>query len=261
MGTDIHMTIEIRRGLRWERADLRRPCEWCEGTGIARNRPSEKCYWCCEKGETPKIHPRGGAYDHRCYDVFAILANVRNGHGFAGIDTGDGFIPIAPQRGLPADMVPDANEYDHGEHSFSHLTLAELLAYPHWEKGVTKKRGVLQADEFAKWEKAGRGQPEGWSGAIDGISVFNVSNATMRVLIADGILEQLAEKQRMNERWKAAGHPARDLPLFCTQVEWTTTYADAAGDFYTKFIPALVKYAEDEKVTASNVRIVFGFDS
>ena len=30
---------------------------------------------------------------NRNYDLFAILANVRNGHGFAGIKTGGGIRP------------------------------------------------------------------------------------------------------------------------------------------------------------------------
>ena len=42
--------------------------------------------------------------------LFAILAGVRNGYGFAGCDTGDGFRPIAPPRGLPGDVSPEVAE-------------------------------------------------------------------------------------------------------------------------------------------------------
>ena len=42
--------------------------------------------------------------DPRSYNTFAMLANVRNGRGFAGIRTSDGFPYIHEPRGLPADL-------------------------------------------------------------------------------------------------------------------------------------------------------------
>ena len=44
------------------------------------------------------------AGDHRNYDTFAVLADVRNGYGFAGCDTGDGFEPISEPKGFPSDF-------------------------------------------------------------------------------------------------------------------------------------------------------------
>ena len=42
--------------------------------------------------------------DPRSYNTFAMLADVRNGRGFAGIKTSDGFPYIHKPRGLPADL-------------------------------------------------------------------------------------------------------------------------------------------------------------
>lgn len=69
MGCDIHLTVEAFR----------------DGS------------WRCVPNDC------GDWYDNRNYDVFAILADVRNGSGFAGVSTGEGFAPIAPRRGIPAD--------------------------------------------------------------------------------------------------------------------------------------------------------------
>src|SRR5215831_1419725 len=58
----------------------------------------------------------------RNYDLFAILADVRNGFGFAGVPTGDGWPSLAPDRGLPAgfsedNVLPDPNWPEEGPRS------------------------------------------------------------------------------------------------------------------------------------------------
>jgi hypothetical protein len=115
MGTDIHIAVEVRRPDGWHLSDL----------VVTQNRN---------------------------YRAFAVLADVRNGYGFAGSDTGEALKPISEPRGLPADMSPelrlrlDENENENeraapvdidseenafwlGDHSFSHVTLRELLDY------------------------------------------------------------------------------------------------------------------------------------
>src|SRR5690606_27440711 len=67
----------------------------------------------------------------RNYDLFAILADVRNGYGFAGVYTGDGFNYISEPKGLPEDMSEElkkAIETERvwlGDHDFSYLTSSE----------------------------------------------------------------------------------------------------------------------------------------
>lgn len=41
----------------------------------------------------------------RHYQLFAVLAGVRNGHGFARVRTGEAVKPIAEPRGLPKDFA------------------------------------------------------------------------------------------------------------------------------------------------------------
>jgi len=49
-------------------------------------------------------------YGDRNYNAFAILADVRNGYGFAGCDTGDGFVPISTPKGFPDDMCEEVRK-------------------------------------------------------------------------------------------------------------------------------------------------------
>lgn len=85
MGTDIHSIVQVRKGgERFQLHDINdappvAPGEWVT-VGVA------------------------VAGDPRSYNTFAMLADVRNGRGFAGIKTSDGFPVIHEQRGLPEDL-------------------------------------------------------------------------------------------------------------------------------------------------------------
>jgi len=92
MGTDIHPVVEVRVDGKWER--------WARATARL---DSNRNYW-----------------------SFAVLADVRNGHGFAGHYTGEPVVPIASPRGIPKDS-PETHEWL-GDHSWSYVTLTELLA-------------------------------------------------------------------------------------------------------------------------------------
>lgn len=124
----------------------------------------------------------------RHYFLFAWLADVRNGYGFAGIRTHDPIKPIAQPRGLPEDFEcagddhpiatleikdPRRREYHEpddemavwmGDHSHSWLTADEILAAerPH----NIRKDGVLTIEQYRKWDKVS--QPEAWCGGVMG---------------------------------------------------------------------------------------------
>ncbi|HZN64723.1 MAG TPA: hypothetical protein VFB66_05440 [Tepidisphaeraceae bacterium] len=259
MGCDIHLFVETREpGGKWVLASVLRECSFCSGTGVTPEgyrEPGKPCWFCRH------IPGKVSGFGDRSYDTFAILANVRNGHGFAGIETGGGFISIDDPRGLPGDMSAElkslCDDYDDdrweeldakygagslGDHSFSWLTLAELLAY-NWRQ-VATKTGVVSLEQFRKWDASGGGWPDGWCGSISGPGITMVSNAEMRGLIAGGRKEP---EEPYNPRAKR----------HYTSVRWTDTYARCARSFHDKFIPALVALGKP----AGDVRIVFGFDS
>ena len=104
MGTDIHFYVERRNGKGWVSCDTWEDDEYEPGR------------------KTVPFHQH--FYDTRNYDLFAILANVRNGRGFAGTDTGDGFVPLCEPRGLPDDMSAElVKEAEGCDHTPSWVTL------------------------------------------------------------------------------------------------------------------------------------------
>jgi hypothetical protein len=67
---------------------------------------------------------------NRNYVSFAILADVRNGYGFAGHKTHEPIKPISEPRGIPSDYPFDIEtDYSIGDHSFSWVTLNEIVQW------------------------------------------------------------------------------------------------------------------------------------
>lgn len=134
MGTDIHGVFERRHNGKWERIET----EYSFG---------------------------------RHYFLFACLAGVRNGFGFAGVPTHSPVRPIAEPRGLPEDLNYSekdgyANEPDFwfGDHSHSWLTGEEILAYS-WP--TIARTGVMNLEDWEAWDKIS--PPNfGYSGSVSG---------------------------------------------------------------------------------------------
>lgn len=247
MGCDIHLYIEQQQADRTWRRVQSPPwvCSWCLGQPMPEGRKQE-CYNCGGSGKTAE------AFNDRNYDLFGMLANIRNGRGFAGVDTEDGFVPLAEPRGKPKDMSPElkrgkklpGDEYAPylGDHSFSYATLAEVLEYDY--SRTTKKRGIVSDLEYHKWVQDGRkGSPDSWRGGVSGSGVRHVTQKKMDKLIANG----------------DAGPNCKDklaLRQYYTEVEWEVTYRESAGGGWFAFLEACTTLGDPKKV-----RLVFGFDS
>jgi hypothetical protein len=254
MGTDIHFYTERRTATGWESADNWTPYPYKDDE---EGGPDEWVSWDDQ------------LYTSRNYDVFAILADVRNGRGFAGIDTGDGFVPIAEERGLPDDLSPRLKTFfdAHGvDHTPSWLTLAELLAYDWTQR--TKKRGVVGPSEWAVFRE--QGEPRSYSGDVQGGGVRHFTPERF-----EEVWQQVrAEFSLPEQRWASHhlkggswGEPevspelrrfreiiGSDQP-YC-RVEWEVPYYRAARDFFGTVIPQLLRLGAPD-----DVRIVFYFDS
>lgn len=178
----------------------------------------------------------------RNYDLFAILADVRNGYGFGGSDTGDGFIPIADQRGVPADASDNYLEYvkewELDGHSHSYLTVAELQNFD-WEGKTTKHRGYLSQKSYRLYKKTG--EIAYVSADVGGDCIRKVSNGSM-----DDILSHVLKKEKGAE--------------YYTQIEWEETYKESCAYFVDKQLPELVKLAQDCNCSTDDIRLVFFFD-
>jgi hypothetical protein len=133
MGTDIHIVAEVKRDGEWRLSDIKVPC-------------------------------------NRDYDTFAILANIRNGFGFAGVKTGEPLTPISLPRGLPKDIseelkgkmnLPGDNDCWLGDHSYSYITLKEMLEYDY--NGLRIECGMVTHATAEAFRKEGK-LPEEWCG-------------------------------------------------------------------------------------------------
>lgn len=227
MGTDIHLAVERR----------------------------EPGGWVLEASED------AGWYNDRNYCVFAMLAGVRNGRGFAGVDTGDPIVPIAEPRGFPSDASPELRKWwdDEGEHTPSWLTARELVNVD-WRGNKITSRGVVDPENFYRWRHWNK--PGEWAGSVSGVSVQHVSVAEMQSLI-----DNLEVSTPWTERAYVAKHGqqppdpwAPGVPCYRTQVEWVESWADVAGTF-PQAILAMVRVASLHQLTLDDVRAVFYFDS
>jgi len=166
-------------------------------------------------------------YGERNYDLFAMLADVRNGRGFAGVKTGDGFNPIADPKGIPEDASDEAKDfmdsYGGDGHSHSYFTLAELKSYD-WDQ-ISIKQGVIPLGQYNALKGTGKG-PESWCGMIGGPDIL------------------VSEPEEIT---------AATTHVF---YRWAIKYRDHAENFLSKTIPALESLGEPEKV-----RILFFFDN
>jgi hypothetical protein len=204
----------------------------------------------------------------RNYDLFAILANVRNGRGFAGVPTGSGFEPVAPNRGIPDDVDPRIKRYYDGwgsdAHSATWLTLAELKKYD-WHGQESTHIGVVPArlrddlmadmdspdrtdeerarlqevidriETYEKMQAEGRTAPRQWSSWVDGRNILVMGD------------------EEYNKR-KEIG----DLPpgkSIYVAIAWKTTYYESVSDFVDETIPLLEQIGDPD-----NVRVVCWFD-
>jgi hypothetical protein len=117
----------------------------------------------------------------RDYQLFALLGDVRNSHGFAGCDTGKQFNPITSNRGLPDDITSECRDSAcTGDHSETWVGLQELLNFD-WDQ-IATRRGIVDPVQFEKWDrmKEWRPQPDEWCGDISGPQIVHISEEEMR---------------------------------------------------------------------------------
>lgn len=136
--------------------------------------------------------------ENRHYFLFAWLADVRNGFGFAGVPTHAPIRPIAEPRGLPDDFLMDADshpvtslevmghrkEYHQegdelavwmGDHTHSWLMADEILSAPLPDR--VWKTGIVDRAFFDTWDAVS--MPDEWSGGISGPDVRVADSPTL----------------------------------------------------------------------------------
>lgn len=182
--------------------------------------------------------------DERNYRVFAILAGVRNGVGFAGIYTHEPVKPIQEHRGLPDDFKVE-DEYHSwgyeterrrlwmGDHSHGWVALEEVEDWPGWDSTFSE-RGVMDREEYAAWKASGNTRPKSWAGDTCGGGVLKV------------------QEQVVN------GEPFIPTTATHVEAEWSISARGMVGDLFAAWLRYVrLKWGHEH----SEVRFVFGFDS
>jgi hypothetical protein len=232
VGTDIHFYVQKRHP--------ERPEEWVTVEDAPDEALSE-----FDRDFYAKHGWKAIWYNGRNYSLFAILANVRNGVGFAGIDTGDGYRTMtSEQRGLPDDFVPSEyileNDPPDGGHSANWVSLKEVLDFP-WKDLETKCRGWVDEGEFKAWMESEQSGPRSYSGGVSGPMVRHVDVPTMTGIVRGTVPREEGER----------------ISYVC-QLEWGETYWESCRFFCETTVPALEKLADGDP---ESVRLVFWFDS
>jgi len=238
MGCDIHFYTDRRVDGAWHPVDV-----------FKRDAPDED-------NKEGYLRAASHLYNDRSYKLFAILADVRNGRGFAGVKTGEGFNPIAQPKGIPEDATAEyrevADSWGIDGHSHGYFTLRELLDY-NWTQ-TTKLQGWCAFKEWADWfgwKRANGEGPNSYCGGVGGGSVKHIEPQQMDELVkAYRGLRSAAERSAFEKLHEST---------YALAV-WGTTYAEASGAFWTSTIPRLLALAGGIK-GIDDVRICFFFDN
>lgn len=131
-------------------------------------------------------------YKH--YQLFAVLADERNGVGFAGVSTGEYVTPISLPRGVPVDFNIDEHGY-YGEptfglqgedsnrawlgyHGYSWLLNSEILQ---WYENAPKvlQVGIVDKEDYKNWDK--KSVPQSYYADISGKDIVVVNDSELEM--------------------------------------------------------------------------------
>lgn len=273
MGCDIHIWAEVKTADGWKAVtdrvfpnpdyDPERPSTWScyDASGENREDHGDDHTSECWATNQPLLST---PYDGRNYDLFAILADVRNGRGFAGVLTGAGFDPIVAPRGVPDDASrfyrAQVARWDGDGHSHSWLTLRELKEYD-WHGKSTRVCGVMTPEQYETLRATGT-PPASYSGDVWGDMQVTLDTGDYeQIRAAFGFDHPKVREALLAQARKQAERYRREIPddaQITVNVRgwWPVSYYDCAQQFIEHTIPSLEKLGGFD-----DVRIVFFFDN
>lgn len=244
MGTDIHVYTEYRN---------QETGEWHPLYPLQDNP-----YWNADDPD----HEDGPEWDmreHRLdrnYGLFAILADVRNGAGFAGVDTGDPIEPIDMPRGWPDDLSAESVQYVVPclEHTPTWFSLEELQRFD-WDHHHQVHRAWC------------RRSLSSWNGShpfTAGEKLLGYENPATFALAAQKALNEVGYEQAWDtlhlDMCGRSGEGQTDESRWRT-VEWVTTFRESAGQEWFDFLDEIQKDAQNGDIAPQDVRFIIYFDS
>lgn len=194
----------------------------------------------------------------RDYNLFSILANVRNGSHY--YDMGEEFNYISSERGLPKDITSKAEKTAcTGDHSDTWVNLQEILDFD-WSQVVTR-RGVVDVVTFEEWDRCKEfwPVPKSYSGDVCGANIVHISEEEMRSYV-NGIMKQArGEEYTSNLEILKNDNAWNSEKKRYTRVTWKQSYAECTKQIWTNLLPHMLPLGK--KHGYNNVRLVMNFDS
>lgn len=265
MGTDIHPLVEVKKNGEWYVPEEQYKTEHDTWDG-------EDHTYLSTYGEKEIVR------SYRNYSSFAILADVRNGRGFAGVDIGDRVEPFAYPRGAPEDVSEVGQQwFDYADHTPSYFSLAELKegfmenffkpvkrrgwvgykTFSHfmWDNDMSTYRieGLTDDDIVEIYEKRAIKSPDTWSGGISGRKIMHVSFNDM--------LQWYKKVGLVHDYETIEDEEIRDtLRNLYVKIQWTQLIGDTIP-LVRDWIQELSAYAREHNLADDEIRVLFYFDS
>lgn len=242
MGTDIHMCMEVRIDDTWKKCiNCFRDTRFDIGN-VGKDQYDQRLY-------TSRLDI------DRNYHLFAILADVRNGTGFAGCKTtAKQFNCISKPRGYPDDMAWEReDDFPHKHHvlSFQHtpswLTLEEIEKFD-WDQTYTEY-GCITLKQYKKMIETNT-NPDTWASDVGGYSFTKIGQKK-----ANALIEYNAGLETP-DTW--------DKIYVMTEFIKPETYRDVCSQFlgFIKHqVRPLLSRSNGQVIPDEDVRLVFDFDS
>lgn len=235
MGCDIHMYVEVKTDGVWNKVgDVFKSAYY----DAARE---TKTY---SDGYVSNAPMTDEPYEHRNYEFFAILADVRNGYVFASKKNQKPVKPLFARRGVPVDASTEYKEilemWDCDAHSASYATLAELQAID-WNDLYAAEQGLVDATEYERIRGTDM-VPESWCMGASGPYVQTVTPEVYEREYRNVITDKAVEREEMMSVYIA--------------MQWIAPVAYRCSEFIQTTIPAVAELGAPD-----DVRIVFFFDN
>jgi len=244
MGCDIHFRVEKKvKGVWKEVPGPMRTCFGCDGDGKKRDQDGtvteEKCYWCKGHGRR-----REEFYEGRNYQLFSILAGVRD---YGGVK------PIKKPKGFPRDASDTVKRRYRGwggdAHSPSWYSLKEMRDFD-WSQKAGFVAGIITIKQFKELKESGK-EPESYCQGIGGPNI--------RVVDEGWAQEQLlVEKISLKEGEKSV---FEDGVNYHVRAAWGKPYKDMADKSFLKVLDEMEAIAKKAKLKQDQIRMVFWFDN
>ena len=254
MGTDIHITVQAHLGGAWTDITEQAMPLKAKAYKVWNNHP-EYAHLTQEEKEEITSDYFEKCPESRNYSLFALLANVRNGYGFADCEI---FDPIKhfELKGLPEEIEEEVCEYgsyNGGYHNFNHFTYKEIVESDLWDQPI-KAKGFVKLDTFLEYLEAKKTNknavPSGSCGDVSGGGVVKFS---------ESLLTPLFEKGELDDWLEANVDHEQSVYVKCA---WEESLALKESNFYSWLMSdEMESLVYDECGGPEDVRLIVSFDS